>query len=402
MYDTCAVPSSRTAFDPSPTLRINELVQKMKADGKDVISFGAGAPKLAPSDEIIKAIASLDLGQLYTYGATKGDVTLIDSIHKWNQSLCYKAVTGRDIQVTAGAKEAVFLSMLTICDAGDYIGIVRPYWPSYIEMAKALNLKVMLLEEDVFLRDSSRLGELLDRVGPRIKLLIFSSPSNPTGVSFDLDVLNRIAENSARFGFWVIADEIYQMLEYRNGADRSPSILDVSTAVAKRCIQVNSASKCLSLMGLRCGWVNGPTRFIQALSTAVSNLEGHPDRIAQHLTSIGLNEALALQRRRSETMVERRDLMIGEIVKVPWLEAKVPNAGMFLWTKIVDSSLSSLEVSELLLVKQGVAVVPGDAFGAPGYLRLSFGEELDDIKSGIRRIASFELPELPRRNRLLS
>ena len=239
MFSKISLPSARAEFDPSPTLRINEMVLSLKKEGKDIISFGAGAPKLLPSEKVRSAVGEVDLGELYAYGATKGDEYLHESIRGWNTALGFSALDRRDIQVTAGAKEAVFVTMLTLCDAGDSVAIVRPYWPSYVNIAKSLDLKIVFLDEEIFLRGGARLEQCLDAIGDRIKALIFSSPSNPTGAAIDLDVLENIAWKSANLGFWVISDEIYQTLYYPAGRDRAPSILDVSPDFSNQCIQIN-------------------------------------------------------------------------------------------------------------------------------------------------------------------
>ena len=372
----------------STTLAIDSLFKQMKAEGKDVVGFGAGEPDFPTPEHIKQAgIEAIENNQTkYTPAAGLMDL---------RKAACYrlKEDCGLDyeptqIVVASGAKHSVYIALMTLCNPGDEVVIAAPYWVSYSEMVKqagAIPVIVAATEE----ADFKITAEQLDAaITDKTKVFMLNSPSNPTGMVYTKAELEAIAEVCCRHNIYVIADEIYCNLVYDN--NEFVSFASLGEDVKERTILVNGVSKSYAMTGWRLGWAMGPKELMRH----ICKIHQFGIMSAPTTAQFAGIEAIRTGEDDIERMREQYDLrrryLLGELRSMG-LECFEPQGAFYMFPSIESTGLSSDEFCERLLHEQEVAVIPGSAFGesGEGHVRISYSYSMNHLREACSRIRKF-------------
>ena len=384
---------------PSPTLAITAKANALKAQGKDVISFGAGEPDFdTPQNVKDAAVAALARGDT-KYTPSSGTVALKDAIIaklKRDNGLTY----GRaEIIVSCGAKHSIYNLMQAMLNPGDEVIVPAPYWVSYpeqVKLADGIPVIVPATEASGFLTSAA---EIEAHLTPKTKLVIINSPSNPTGAVYTPQQLRDISDLCVGRGIYLMSDEIYEKILYTGAEFVSPA--SFSEAAKKLTITINGFSKAHSMTGWRLGYAAADLDIVAAMSKIQDQSTSNPTSIAQ----AGGVEALNGPQDAVETMrlafQERRDVIVPALNTIPGIHCLNPQGAFYVfpnvsaiygksWTPEGDAPRTiggSDDFAAYLLEKYEVAVIPGSGFGADGNIRLSYATSMDNIQRGIARIA---------------
>jgi aspartate aminotransferase len=387
-------------LSPSPTLAITAKAAAMRAQGLDVISFGAGEPDFDTPDHIKKAaIDAIDSG-FTKYTAVGGIDELKDAIiekFRRDNGLQYDR---SQIIVSCGGKHAIYNLAQALFDRGDEVIIPAPYWVSYppiVEMAGATPVIVNTSEADGFRISPEQLGEA---VTPRTKALILNSPCNPTGTAYERRELEALGEIVLEKGIYVISDEIYEKIVFDNF--RFMSIASLNKALGERTIIVHGVSKTYAMTGWRIGYTAGPAELIKVMTSIQSQSTSNPTSIAQKAAVRALSGPQEPVDEMVQVFEQRRDLIVQRLNAIDGVSCFNPQGAFYVfpnfssWLGRTDETQrlsNSVELADYLLTNAQVALVPGVSFGAEGYERLSFATSTENIEKGLNRIEE-TLPNL--------
>jgi aspartate aminotransferase len=378
---------------PSPTLAIDTKAKEMQAKGLDIINLGVGEPDF-DTPEHIKESAIRALKEGFTKYTPVGGIdelkeAIIEKLEKDN-GIKYKK---ENILVSCGAKHSLYNIAQSIFNPGDEVIIPAPYWVSYpdqVLLNDAVPVIVETFEEDDFML---RPEELKKRITSRSKAIILNSPSNPTGFIYDEKTLQEIAEIALSHGLYIISDEIYEKLIYDGHKHLSIALL--GEEVKERTIIVNGLSKAYAMTGWRIGYAAGPTEIIKAMTNIQSQSTSNPTSIAQKAAVTALQGPQdCVEKMRSE-FEKRRNYLVEELNKIPAISCKMPKGAFYVFLNIKEilskkvgsfEINTSIDLSFYLLEKAQVAVIPGSAFGAEGYIRISYATSMKNLTKGIERI----------------
>jgi aspartate aminotransferase len=383
------------AINESATLAVDAKAKALKAAGENVIGFGAGEPDFPTPEPIVEAaVAAAREPRFHHYSPTPGLPELRAAIaHKTKRDSGVDCAA-EQVLVTNGGKHAVYNTFQVLCDPGDEVLVPAPYWTSYPEVITLGGGVPVVLPTTEATGFRVSIEQLEAAVTPRTKALLFVSPSNPTGAVYPPDEVEAIGRWALQRGIWVVTDEIYEHLTYDGHVFSSmPGLVP---ELAETCVILNGVAKTYAMTGWRVGWMIGPRDVIAAATNLQSHSTSNVSNVAQAaaLAAVaGDLDAVAMMReafaRRGKVMCE----MLGSIPGVACLEPQ----GAFYCFPSFEGVLgheicgrrpqTTLELSEVLLEQAKVAIVPGEAFGAPGYARLSFALGDDDLGEGVRRIA---------------
>ncbi|MBI4715803.1 MAG: pyridoxal phosphate-dependent aminotransferase [Nitrospirae bacterium] len=380
-------------IQPSATLAAEAKAKALRAQGVDVISFSAGEPDF-DTPEWVKEAAVKALQEGFTkYTPPSGTLELkqavVEKMAK-DHGLTYEP---SQVLISCGAKHSLYNIAQALFEAGDEVIIPSPYWVSYpdqVRLNDATPVFIETREEDDFLL---RPEDLEQAITPRTKALILNSPANPTGGAYERAHLQRIAEIAVRRNLLVISDEIYEKILY----DGFPhvSIASLGPEMQERTIVVNGLSKAYSMTGWRIGYAVGPKEIIDAMGKIQSQSTSNPNSIAQK----GAVAALKGDPSFTEMMVSRfdnrRKYIVERLNRIPGVTCRMPKGAFYVFprvTGILGKSFkgktisNTVQLAEYLLDEAKVAVICGDPFGAPGYLRLSYATAMKNIEKGMDRI----------------
>jgi len=380
----------------SLTLEIDAKAKKMKAQGIDVIGFGAGEPDFdTPSFIIEAAKEALDKG--YTkYTPSSGIMELKEAICeklKRDNNLDYEP---NEILISNGAKHSLYNIFQAILNPGDEVIIPSPYWVSYPEMVKMADgvpVFVNTLDEHGFRIDIEHLERIIT---DKTKALIINSPNNPCGCVYDREQLEAIAKLAVEQDFFVVSDEIYDELLY-DGAEHI-SIASLNPEIKERTLLVNGMSKAYAMTGWRIGYAAGNKEIIRVMSNIQSHSTSNPNSIAQYASLAALKGPKDIIKEMVCTFDERRKFMVNRINSIDMISCTRPQGAFYVMLNIKNVIgrtyngriiKGSLDFTDALLEAQKVAVVPGIAFGADGYVRLSYATSKENIEKGLNRIEKF-------------
>ncbi len=380
----------------SLTLEIDAKAKKMKAQGIDVIGFGAGEPDFdTPSFIIEAAKEALDKG--YTkYTPSSGIMELKEAICeklKRDNNLDYEP---NEILISNGAKHSLYNIFQAILNPGDEVIIPSPYWVSYPEMVKMADgvpVFVNTLDEHGFRIDIEHLERIIT---DKTKALIINSPNNPCGCVYDREQLEAIAKLAVEQDFFVVSDEIYDELLY-DGAEHI-SIASLNPEIKERTLLVNGMSKAYAMTGWRIGYAAGNKEIIRVMSNIQSHSTSNPNSIAQYASLAALKGPKDIIKEMVCTFDERRKFMVNRINSIDMISCTRPQGAFYVMLNIKNVIgrtyngriiKGSLDFTDALLEAQKVAVVPGVAFGADGYVRLSYATSKENIEKGLNRIEKF-------------
>lgn len=372
-------------------MAISARAAALKAAGQDVISFGAGEPDFPTPPHIVEAAAAAVRDPAnHHYTAAAGLAELRAAVSDNARTYSRVEVDPDRIVITNGGKQAVYMAMAALLDPGDEVLLPSPYWVTYPEaltLAGAVSVKIPTTIDDGF----KVTPEVLDRYRtPATKLLVFVSPSNPTGAVYTPEEVRQVGLWAAEHGIWVLTDEIYQRLVY--GDAEFTSLPGSVPEMGDRWVIVNGVAKSYAMTGWRVGWLIGPEDVVGASTRLQSHLTSNVANVTQRAALAGLTgpqdvvqEMRAVFDRRRRIAVE----MLGQIGGVRLLE---PEGAFYVFPDLSNylggRFSTTLELASWILEDSGVAIVPGEAFGAPGYARLSYALADADLERGLKRFAS--------------
>ncbi|HEU4915350.1 MAG TPA: pyridoxal phosphate-dependent aminotransferase [Acidimicrobiia bacterium] len=373
---------------PSATLGISARARELRAEGIDVISFAAGEPDFATPEHVVAAAArACHDPENHKYTASAGLKPLREAIAEDIRRYSGVEVDWSEVMVTNGAKQAVFQAFAALLDPGDEVLLPSPHWVTYpagIDLAGGVTVSVPSRIEDGFKVDVASLEAAKTE---RTRMLVFVSPSNPTGAVYTAEEARAIGEWAMANDIWVLADEIYQRLTYFT--DVAPSIAAV-TPRFENWVLINGVAKTYSMTGWRVGWMAGPADIVEAANSHQSHATGNVDNVAQHA-------ALAALRGPQDTVEEmraafdaRRKLMFSLVSDLPGVNCLEPEGAFYVFpdvSRVLEGRWASTdELATVILEEAGVALVAGESFGAPGHLRLSYATGEPEIERGMERI----------------
>jgi len=382
-------------INPSQTLAITAQALEMKREGKKVISFAAGEPDFGtPKNIREEAISAVKEGFTH-YTTSSGIIELKEAIaekFKKDNKIDYKT---SEIIVSTGAKQCLFNAILTICDPGDEVLLPTPCWVSYTEQIKfagAVPVFINTYQEEEFKLSAAQVEE---KITPSTKLLILNSPNNPTGAVYEQEELKKIAQLLLKYNFYCICDEIYEKLVYDNVKHLSPASL--SDEIKEKIITINGVSKSYAMTGWRIGYAAGPKEIIQGMSKIQGHSTSNPNSIAQKASVEALNGDQGTIEEMRKAFDERRKYMVRRLNEIEGISCLTPAGAFYAFpdiSKILERGIEyngkkisdSFDLSNFILKEAEVALIPGSAFEAEEYLRLSYAASLEDIKEGLDRI----------------
>lgn len=381
---------------PSPTLALEARAKAMKKEGIDVISFSAGEPDFDTPDGIKNAAIKAIEDGFTKYTASSGIIELRTAVADKLAKLHGLSYKPEDILISCGAKHSLYNLSMALFEEGDEVIIPSPYWVTYPEQILLCGAKPVIVEtseDDGFLLRPEVLKKVLTK---RTKGLILNTPSNPVGSAYSRLQLEQIAEIAVQNNIYVISDETYEGIVY-DGFKQS-SIASLNSDIFKLTIVVNGVSKSYAMTGWRIGYAAGPRNIIEAMGNIQSQSTSNPTSIAQKAAL----EALSGKYEDFITMMverfdRRRHYIVNRLKEIPGVSCFLPigsfyvfpNISGILGRKFNNSVLdSSVKLAEYFLSEAKVAAVPGDPFGAPGHMRLSYATSMESIEKGLDRIES--------------
>ena len=379
---------------PSITLAVTAKAAKLKADGIDVISFGAGEPDFDTPDHI-KAAAQESLGKMVgKYTDVAGSVPLRKAIATELSTVHKTTISPDQILVSTGAKHSLYNLFMALIDPGDEVLIPAPYWVSYPDMVMLAGGRPIIVDtraEDDFAVDPAAVEEAIT---PRTRAIVLNNPSNPTGAVYSKKQIEALAQIVLKHHLLVISDDIYRQLVYSDA--QYHSIAAVDPHVAERTILVDGVSKTYAMTGWRIGYTAGPLPLIKAMSKIQGQSTSNPTHISQVATLAALTgsqECVGVMRKAFD---ERRVEMVKLLRAIPGVTCRepkgafyaFPDVSAFVGKKTPEGSIldDDVQLCDWLVEVGKVAVVPGSGFGAPGFVRLSYACSMQNIKTGVERL----------------
>ena len=374
-------------------MAMDTAAKEMIRQGIDVISFGVGEPDFDTPDNVKQAAI-----KALSEGRTK--YTPAGGIHELKVAIQQKFARDNGLEygldqivVTVGAKHALYNLTQVLCDPGDEVIIPAPYWVSYIEQVRLTGAIPVVVETSGENGFRLTAEQLKAAITPRTKALVLNSPSNPTGAVYRREHLEAIAEVAVAKGIVVISDEIYEPFIY--GGAKHVSIASLGPEIKALTLVVNGVSKSHAMTGWRIGFIAGDKRVVKAVTDLQSHSVSNPTSIAQYAAI----EALTGPQDSVQTMVsefaKRRDYLVERLRALPGVECDVPEGAFYVFPRISSAFGKSLngrtihnsaDLCQLLLEEGHVSVVPGSAFGAEGYMRISYATSMANLQKGMDRI----------------
>lgn len=382
-------------IQPSPTLAVTALANTLRAQGKDIVGFGAGEPDFDTPQNIKNAAkAAIDAGDT-KYPPVPGTKALKEAVLQKLKNENHLSYALENIIVCSGGKHALFNAMSVLINDGDEVIVPAPYWVSYPEQIRFLGGKEVIIETDDTAHFKMTPEQLQKAITKKTKVLILNSPSNPTGVAYTKDELQTFAELCVKHDLYILSDEIYEHIVY--DGFKHISVATLSEEIKAHTITVNGASKCYAMTGWRMGFAAGPKEIIQAMS----NAQGQSTSGVCSITQAACVEAYRGPQDGIKTMVaafkERRDFIVKALNDIKGITCFKPQGAFYVFPNISSifgkktlrgkTISNSQEFCVHLLEEHLVACVPGSAFGADRHIRLSYATDLKTIRKGIERIA---------------
>lgn len=384
------------AVQASTTMAIDSMFKQMKADGIDVIGFGAGEPDFNTPDEI-KAAGIAAIEENFTrYTPAAGTMDLRKAVCERMKADCGIDYTPSQVVVSSGAKHLVYLALRVLVNPGDEVILPAPFWVSYIELIKMVGgvpVVVNATEAEHFKLSAEKLAAA---VTPKTKAVILNNPSNPTGMMYSREELEAIAKVCVEHEVYVISDEIYYGLVYdgksfTSFASLSPQVRDLT-------VLVNGVSKSYAMTGWRIGYACANDKIAKVMSNYVSHSTGSPSAISQKAAMTALSGPQEKLSSMLQSFEERRNYIVERMNRIPGISCIKPEGAFYVMMnleKILGKTVHGVEITNDdvfadAFLKHGlVAVVPGSGFGAPNFVRWSYATSMENIKEGLDRLEKF-------------
>jgi aspartate aminotransferase len=382
------------AIAESATLKVDAKAKALQAAGRPVISYAAGEPDFPTPEHVVEAaVAAVRDPKNHRYTPAVGLPELREAIAAKTLRDSGLEVPISQIIVTNGGKQAVYQAFATLLNPGDEVLVPTPYWTTYPEAIALAGGK----QVDVFAGADQNYLVTVEQLEaartPRTKVLLFVSPSNPTGSVYSPEQTKEIGEWAEKHGLWVISDEIYQNLTY-DGV-RAVSIVEAVPALADRTILVNGVAKTYAMTGWRLGWMVGPADAIKGAANLQSHLSSNVNNIAQRAALAALTGPQDCVEEMRQAFDRRRKVIVAELNKIPGVVTPTPEGAFYVYPDVTGllgktwggvTPTTSLELADLILDQAEVAAVPGEAFGPSGYLRFSYALGDAPLLEGIQRL----------------
>ncbi|MBI5555091.1 MAG: pyridoxal phosphate-dependent aminotransferase [Elusimicrobia bacterium] len=382
-----------TLISPSPTLGITAKVNQLRAQGIEVIGFGAGEPDFDTSAHIKEeAINSLQAG-FTKYTATSGIPELKAAI-----VAKFKRDNGLDFQpaeiiVSCGAKHSLYNAIMVLCEKGNEVILASPYWVSYLEMIKLSGARPVIIKTSEKNNFKITPEQLLSKVKDQTKLLILNSPSNPTGMMYTAQELEAFAKIAVDKNMLVISDEIYEKLVYAD--KKQVSIANFGLAIKERTIIINGVSKTYAMTGWRIGYAAARQDIVQAMANLQDHSTSNPVSFVQKAAVTAISGPQDEVEKMRLEFKKRRDYMVARVKAIKKMSCLAPEGAFYVFAniaKLLRKNINGLEIkdsqalAEFWLNEAKVAVVPGSGFGNDNYVRFSYATSFEKIKTGLDRI----------------
>ena len=384
------------AITESATLAVDAKAKAKKAAGEDVVGFGAGEPDFpTPAAVVAAAEAACSDPKNHRYTPAGGMPELKAAVAaKTARDSGYK-VTPAQVLITNGGKQAVYEAFAALVDPGDEVLLPAPYWTTYpeaVKLAGGVPVDVVTTEEQGY---RVTVEQLEAARTPRTKVLLWCSPSNPTGAVASPAEVEAVGRWALEHGIWVVADEIYEHLVY--GAAVHVSMPVVVPELADTCVVVNGVAKTYAMTGWRVGWLIGPLDVVKAATNLQSHATSNVSNVAQVAALRAVSGDLSAVAEMRAAFDRRRQTMVRLLSAIPGVACPTPEGAFYCYPSVKGvlgkrlrgrTPATSAELAELVLDEVGVAVVPGEAFGTPGYFRLSYALGDADLEKGVGRLAA--------------
>jgi aspartate aminotransferase len=375
----------------SATMKVAAEAERLRREGHDVVDFSVGEPDF-PTPEHIKAAGKAAIDANFTrYTAVAGIPELREAICARYRADYGVAITPAEVLLTVGGKQALFNSALALFDPGDEVITHAPYWPTIPEQVKlvgAIPVIVPTRWEDAF---AVHAEALLSAVTPRTKAIIINSPANPTGALVDEQTVATIADFAAKRGIWVVVDLCYEHLIYEDVPHNLPKVL--FDRHRERTVLACSASKAYSMTGWRCGWTIAPKELTKVFNTIEGQTTSNITSVTQKAAVAALGGTQEPVKAFRDEFRRRRDSIHAWLTANPGIRCVKPKGAFYLFPNIsgllTGTMRTSAEFAQALLEREHVVVTPGEAFDAPGYVRISYATSMERLREGADRILRF-------------
>ena len=378
----------------SPTALVISAAEQLKARGVDIADFGPGEPDFPTPDHIKKAAIKAIEENRTKYTPTGGIMPLREAIVGWHKRELGSDYTAKECVVSVGGKHAIFNTISVLIQAGDEVILPAPYWvsfPDIIKYAGGTPVIVQTQPQDGF---SAKASEIEKAITPRTKMVIINSPSNPTGGVVDRDEFERILALCKRHHLWLMGDECYSHFVYE---PHVPFSIASANNSKENVIIIGSVSKTFAMTGWRVGYTLAPEPLVQAITKVQSQSTSNPTSIAQYAALEAMRGTMETVPPMLAEYAKRRKRIVEGLRTIPGVTCEWPGGAFYAFPNISAHlgegknafAKSCTELSKLLLDKAHVALVPGEAFGAPGFLRLSYATSIERIEEGLRRLTQF-------------
>ncbi len=384
------------AISESATLAVDAKAKALKAAGRPVIGFGAGEPDFPTPDYVVAAaVTACADPAMHRYTPAGGLPALKAAIVAKTARDSGYVIEANQVLVTNGGKQALYNAFAALLDAGDEVLLPAPYWTTYPESIKLAGGVPVIVETTMADGYRASVAQLEAAVTDATKALVFVSPSNPTGAVYPPEEVAEIGRWAAARGLWVITDEIYEHLVY--GDAEFVSMPVVAPEIADRCIVVNGVAKTYAMTGWRVGWMIAPPDITKAATNLQSHATSNVANVSQRAALAALEGGLDAVAEMRVAFDRRRQLIVQLLNDIPGVQCPEPHGAFYAYPRVTDvlgkqirgrRPTTSTELAEVILDEAEVAVVPGEAFGTPGYLRLSYALSDADLTEGVGRIAA--------------
>lgn len=394
MTERESISKRAAAVQPSATLAITNKANELRAAGKPVIGYGAGEPDFATPPAIVDAaIAAVSDPKSHRYSPAAGQPALREAIAAKTLRDSGFSVGADQVMVTNGGKQAVYLACQTLIDPGDEVLLPAPYWVTYPEAIGLAGGVMVPIDTDESTNFTVTVDMLEAATTERTKMLIFVSPSNPTGAVYTEEQVRAVGEWAAERGIWVMTDEIYEHLVY--GESTFSSLPTLVPEAADRTVVVNGVAKTFAMTGWRVGWLIGPSEVTKGATRIQSHLSSNVNNIAQAAALEAVTGSLDAVDEMRAAFDRRRKTMLEMLRSIDGVTCQEPQGAFYAFPNLTGLlgrplggrvASSTMELASILLDEVNVAIVPGEAFGTPGYARFSFALSDENLVEGLTRV----------------
>ena len=384
------------AISESATLAVDAKAKALVAEGRPVIGFGAGEPDFPTPDYIVEAAAAAcHEAKWHRYTPAGGLPVLKEAIAAKTLRDSGWDIRADQVLVTNGGKQALYNAFAALLDPGDEVILPAPYWTTYpesIQLAGGVPVEVMTDETSGY---RASVEQLEAARTDKTKMLVFVSPSNPTGAVYSPNEVEAIGRWALEHGLWVVTDEIYEHLVY--GEARFSSMPVLVPELSDQCVVVNGVAKTYAMTGWRVGWMAGPKDVVKAATNLQSHATSNVANVSQVAALAAVSGDLAAVEEMKVAFDRRRLLIVDMLNAIPGIECPMPEGAFYAYPSVKgvlgteirgQRPATSSELAGLILDEAEVAVVPGEAFGTPGYMRLSYATSDENITEGLTRVAA--------------